>query len=138
MESSLIAQFANYLRFERHFSPYTARCYEADLRQYVEFLCSELVHAQPSGTASGEPAPTVTLPTESITGSVAIAAPVMAETQVDLRIKAADPVSLRAYLAHLDSFAYSTSTVARKNRHAAILPQMADQTQQYSRQPPCC
>ena len=34
----LIEKFVHYLRFERHFSPYTARCYEADLRQFVEYL----------------------------------------------------------------------------------------------------
>src|SRR5687768_11937361 len=30
--------FGAYLTDERHFSPYTARCYGADLRQFVEFL----------------------------------------------------------------------------------------------------
>ena len=33
--------FASYLTDERHFSPYTARCYGADLRQFVEFLVDE-------------------------------------------------------------------------------------------------
>src|SRR5262249_17246694 len=33
--------FAKYLMDERHFSPYTARCYGADLRQSVEFLAAE-------------------------------------------------------------------------------------------------
>lgn len=33
--------FTSYLANERHFSPYTARCYGADLRQFVEFLASE-------------------------------------------------------------------------------------------------
>ena len=31
--------FTKYLGDERHFSPYTARCYGADLRQFVDFLC---------------------------------------------------------------------------------------------------
>ena len=30
--------FSSYLMDERHFSPYTARCYGADLRQFVERL----------------------------------------------------------------------------------------------------
>ncbi|MBL4700503.1 MAG: tyrosine recombinase [Phycisphaeraceae bacterium] len=34
----IIDQFINYLRYERHFSHYTARCYGADLRQYAEHL----------------------------------------------------------------------------------------------------
>ena len=37
----IIAGFASYLMDERHFSHYTARCYGADLRQYVEFLSEE-------------------------------------------------------------------------------------------------
>src|SRR6185369_2370386 len=35
--------FSKYLMDERHFSPYTARCYGADLRQFVEFLTAENV-----------------------------------------------------------------------------------------------
>ncbi|MFO0782877.1 MAG: tyrosine recombinase XerC [Phycisphaerales bacterium] len=34
----LIQQFLNYLTDERHFSPYTGRCYGLDLRQFVEFI----------------------------------------------------------------------------------------------------
>ena len=34
-------QFGVYLTDERRFSPYTARCYGADLRQYLEHLISE-------------------------------------------------------------------------------------------------
>ena len=34
--------FSSYLLDERHFSPYTARCYGADLRQFIEFLTSHL------------------------------------------------------------------------------------------------
>jgi integrase/recombinase XerC len=34
----LIDAFLSYLTDERHFSPYTARCYGADLRQYVGYL----------------------------------------------------------------------------------------------------
>ena len=34
----LLGEFQDYLKHERHFSPYTARCYSADLRQYFEHL----------------------------------------------------------------------------------------------------
>ena len=37
----MIEQFLSYLTDERHFSPYTARCYGADLRQYSEHLIEE-------------------------------------------------------------------------------------------------
>ena len=33
--------FGSYLVDERRFSPYTARCYGADLRQYIEHLMAE-------------------------------------------------------------------------------------------------
>jgi site-specific recombinase XerD len=36
--NTLIEEFLNYLRFERHFSPHTAKCYAADLRQFCEYL----------------------------------------------------------------------------------------------------
>ena len=49
-ENSLINEFLNYLTFERHFSPHTAKCYSADLRQFTEFLCSE----RRSGSGGGE------------------------------------------------------------------------------------
>ncbi|MHC4235055.1 MAG: site-specific integrase, partial [Planctomycetota bacterium] len=39
-ENALINEFLNYLTFERHFSPHTAKCYAADLRQFTGFLCS--------------------------------------------------------------------------------------------------
>ena len=34
----LFDEFLNYLRYERHFSPHTAKCYSADLKQYSLFL----------------------------------------------------------------------------------------------------
>ena len=34
----LIQHFLTYLTDERHFSPYTGRCYGLDLRQFVEFI----------------------------------------------------------------------------------------------------
>ena len=41
LNPSLVQQFVDYLRHERHFSPYTARCYGADLRQYCEHLAGQ-------------------------------------------------------------------------------------------------
>ena len=37
----IVHVFQLYLTNERHFSPYTARCYGVDLRQYTEFLTDE-------------------------------------------------------------------------------------------------
>ena len=38
-QASLIQQFINYLRAERHFSPHTSKCYTADLQQFCQYLC---------------------------------------------------------------------------------------------------
>ena len=85
----LIEQFVNYLRFERHFSPYTARCYGADLRQYAEYLLGE--HADGDGPRSAA-----------------------TNAYLDQRLLEADAMTVRGLLTHLDGFGYSTATTARK------------------------
>ena len=47
----LLEQFVNYLHYERHFSPYTARCYGADLRQFVEYLTEQILRQVPAPAA---------------------------------------------------------------------------------------
>ncbi|MCB9853799.1 MAG: site-specific integrase, partial [Phycisphaerales bacterium] len=37
-EHPLVSEFLNYLRYERHFSPHTGKCYAADLHQFSQFL----------------------------------------------------------------------------------------------------
>ncbi|MEM9253701.1 MAG: site-specific integrase, partial [Planctomycetota bacterium] len=85
-EGRLIDRFADYLKHERHFSPYTARCYGADLRQYVEYLES----------------------TTSPDGFADIAA------AVEAKMQRADAMVVRGFLAFLDQFGYSPATTARK------------------------
>ena len=43
MENNLpiVDRFVGYLADERHFSPYTGRCYGLDLRQFVDFIESK-------------------------------------------------------------------------------------------------
>jgi integrase/recombinase XerC len=88
----IIRQFLDYLRLERHFSPYTARCYGADLRQFAQFLAGEIDpgaehdhHANANASAG-----------------------------VARRIVEADPLLIRRFLTHLDDFEYSAATLARK------------------------
>jgi len=38
----VLIAFQSYLIDERHFSPYTSRCYGVDLKQYIAFLSDEL------------------------------------------------------------------------------------------------
>ncbi|MEX0887013.1 MAG: tyrosine recombinase XerC [Phycisphaeraceae bacterium] len=87
VSSPVIQQFADYLRYERHFSPYTARCYGADLRQYAEYLAGTL--------GDGE------------AGDSALA-------RLDERIRLADAMVVRGFLVSLDDHGYSPATTARK------------------------
>ena len=89
-ETPFVEQFVNYLRFERHFSPYTARCYGADLRQYAEYLL---------GSDGSENTDTTDAANQQ---------------RIDQRLLAADAMVIRGFLAHLDSFGYSAATTARK------------------------
>ncbi len=95
MNSPLIDQFLEYLRLERHFSPYTARCYGADLRQYAEFL---------SGDADDSPASSAPAP-----ASAGAPSPPVSQAMI-----AADALVIRRFLGYLDPFEYSPATMARK------------------------
>ncbi|MEQ8843290.1 MAG: tyrosine recombinase XerC [Phycisphaerales bacterium] len=93
--------FSRYLTDERQFSPYTARCYGADLKQFVDFLVEHLKRPADLGTeqaayerrASGQSGGSDTL-TDAI-------------CQADTEL-------IRAFLEHLDAHHYSSATLARK------------------------
>lgn len=105
--------FANYLTNERRFSPYTARCYGADLRQFVEYLTDEFgIEIQPSlesraleqvSSHQPEPAPAG--------GSVAGSITPKTVTEV---ICEGSAETIRGFLAHLGDQNYSAATTARK------------------------
>ncbi|MGP1271893.1 MAG: tyrosine recombinase XerC [Phycisphaerales bacterium] len=97
-------RFASYLVDERRFSPYTARCYGADLRQYIEHLIAEtgldlrpdreqdeLARRQQPNAAQGGGDGTLTA-----------------------ALLDADADGIRDFLAHLAERDYSTATMARK------------------------
>ncbi len=99
--------FAHYLTEERHFSPYTARCYGADLRQFIEFLVDEsgaevdrndeeLAFKARSSGSKGEVAGTIDRPTLTST------------------ICDADAELIRSFLGFLGEQNYSPATMARK------------------------
>jgi integrase/recombinase XerC len=101
-----------YLLDERHFSPYTSRCYAVDLRQYAEFLTEELTiratpaqesaafarAAGPRGGASGPGDVLATLNPATVTEAM-------------LRM---DVAGIRRFLDHLGTQHYSPATMARK------------------------
>ncbi|MEP0845029.1 MAG: tyrosine recombinase XerC [Phycisphaerae bacterium] len=108
-ENQLIEEFLNYLRFERHFSPHTAKCYAADLHQFCEFLAEHGEGPAKGGAYHG--------PGSNGNGAAVATAAVAAP-----RVRSAGPVDLPAvetedvqrFLAFLNERAYSKSTTARK------------------------
>lgn len=112
----LIEQFVNYLRFERHFSPYTARCYGADLRQYVEHLVSEYKLGSPSGQSTDNSNEPKQLAVDQSYETEAKDKPLDAGwlAAVQDKLKSADAMTVRGFLSFLDGFGYSSATTARK------------------------
>ena len=100
----LVAAFLSYLIDERHFSPYTARCYGADLRQHCEFLCEEF------GIEPDDDAEAV-----AYNALVNGAAPeTLSDSTLTRHIAAAGAEEIRAFLEHLAEQHYSPATMARK------------------------
>ncbi|QKK08232.1 MAG: tyrosine recombinase XerC [Planctomycetota bacterium] len=102
--------FASYLTDERHFSPYTARCYGADLRQYVEFLCDA------AGIELNDQAERDALARrEAASGSAGaeVVGSIGPKTITEI-VCGADADLIRQFLAHLSEEQYSAATMARK------------------------
>ncbi|MEK7710281.1 MAG: site-specific tyrosine recombinase/integron integrase [Planctomycetota bacterium] len=114
-ENSLIDEFLNYLKFERHFSPHTAKCYAADLAQFCAFLVGDLAAAgghqnftertakagSRLAAAGGHDA--------GAGGGVALA-----ENTVQQKLRETQTEQVKAFLAFLGTQSYSKSTIARK------------------------
>ena len=101
--------FTKYLIDERHFSPYTARCYGADLRQFVEYLSDEngieINMAQEEEALRRRSGPNGG--PENVAGSIQ-------PPTVTKLISGADADLIRGFLAHLGEQQYSPATMARK------------------------
>lgn len=114
IENPLIDEFLNYLKFERHFSPHTAKCYAADLAQFCAFLIGDLGRAsgrQTFGYGSSE------LPRSgqaAQAGQAGAGTAVIVDTGVLQKLKEADTERIKAFLAFLGQQSYSKSTIARK------------------------
>ena len=103
MSVPIIEEFKSYLIDERHFSPYTAKCYGADLRQYVSHLKAEF------GVASSLDQEQNALTTRR-NGKADANEP---ET-ITSSICEADTEVIRGFLEHLGEQNYSPATMARK------------------------
>jgi integrase/recombinase XerC len=107
--------FIAYLAQERHFSPYTARCYGADLRQFVEFLATEFsiesnADAEAKAMEKGMEARKNGTP---FTPNKPIETDYHPRTITEV-ITSASAEVIRRFLAHLGEQNYSSATMARK------------------------
>jgi integrase/recombinase XerC len=120
----LIEQFVAYLSHERQFSAYTARCYEADLRQYVSYLLGQGAadtgehrptpatngngKAQPNGNGNAHANGHAT-GAESATHQDA-----HGPAEINAKLTEANAMTVRGFLGQLDQLGYSAATTARK------------------------
>lgn len=97
MSTSLIQEFLSCLRYEKHFSDHTLKCYSTDLQQFVEFLSADH-HSEPEQESFGSGSSTAT----------ALVLEVRAE------ILAVTANTIREFLVILHNRNYSRATTARK------------------------
>ena len=107
MTLPMIDAFSEYLTDERRFSPYTARCYGADLRQYTDFI------AQQFGIEQNDAAELEAFKSTAPPKTNDVHASIGPQTITGV-IRDASPDVIRNFLAHLAEQSYSAATMARK------------------------
>ncbi|MEM7229507.1 MAG: tyrosine recombinase XerC [Planctomycetota bacterium] len=110
----IIDAFLSYLLDDRHFSPYTSRCYGVDLRQYVDYLVEEhnitidtAVEQDVLDRHSNGTAPAANGTPNGVAGTVGPVTITNAMLTVNVD-------QIRGFLTHLEDFQYSAATMARK------------------------
>jgi len=104
-DCAIIHEFLSYLKFERHFSAHTAKCYGADLEQYVDFFANRVSQPQDADAAQSW---------SDASGGVMTQTDTQTQTVIEQAILQADTETIRLYMAHLGGQQYSKSTTARK------------------------
>jgi integrase/recombinase XerC len=107
-DSTIVQEFLNYLKYEKRFSQHTAKCYEADLHQFGEFLIDS------SGCSSPNDDPISLHSNKSGGAGQATAVATQTDVKVDQLLLAVETAAVRTYLAFLNEKQYSKATVARK------------------------
>ncbi len=110
---ALIDEFLKYLKFERHFSPHTAKCYAADLFQFCAYIHGDLEAAAGRQNFSRP----IGAPSENGTGLAPAPQPAATAVLVETaegRLLAVDTERVKEFLAFLGTQSYSKSTTARK------------------------
>ncbi|MHC4416839.1 MAG: tyrosine recombinase XerC [Planctomycetota bacterium] len=106
----MIEDFMRYLLDERHFSPYTSRCYGVDLRQYAEFLTEEL---NITATRQQEAQVLARFAERGGNSEPHVVATLGPATVTEAMLKM-DVTGIRKFLEHLSQQHYSPATMARK------------------------
>ena len=104
--SAIVQDFISYLKFEKHFSEHTAKCYRADLVQFTSFLENHKSNGDGDTTSAANP--------WENPSAAATATQTQAAVDIDAAIIAADVNTIRRYMAELGQNHYSKSTTARK------------------------
>jgi integrase/recombinase XerC len=122
-QASLVQQFINYLRAERHFSPHTAKCYAADLQQFCGYLCiyraAVREGAGTPGAAGGNGngngnGNALAAPAVPVDLSKIAPPPEVSGEELNRRLLLVETDDVRAFMALLRDNNYCKSTVARK------------------------
>jgi len=108
-QESLVQQFLTYLGAERHFSQHTARCYAADLEQFVRYLIDRTL--APIGPARPQNNGTGTTGLPAAERLLQLGASLADQNQ---RLLAVDTELVRQFMSQLRERNYCKSTVARK------------------------
>ncbi|MCI0366665.1 MAG: tyrosine recombinase XerC [Phycisphaerales bacterium] len=115
----IVEGFLVYLIDERHFSPYTSRCYGVDLRQYIDYITDDLnirATAQQEREAFERRRPASAPGTSNGVNGASDGTVVgkVGPTTVTSTILDADVNLIRAFLTRLSEHQYSPATMARK------------------------
>ena len=97
---AIIHEFLNYLKFEKHFSEHTAKCYNADLVQFCQYLSGGS-----TGLATGG---------EDWSHKESGGVATQTETKIEQLLLSLTTDNVRAYMVILNDKQYSKSTTARK------------------------
>lgn len=106
----VIEAFQSYLTDERRFSPYTAKCYGADLRQFVAFVADEM-NVEVDDSRERQALRAREQRADASNGAV-IAGELPPTVTTTILTMGADRI--REFLAHLADQNYSPATMARK------------------------
>jgi len=104
--SAIVQDFISYLKFEKHFSDHTAKCYAADLGQFGDFLASPANTADAGAGGAG--------PNPWAGQDLSVTTQTQTAVELDTLLKAADLNTIRRFMADLNGRTYCKSTIARK------------------------